>query len=79
MEAGRQSFGTGKMNGNFSQRGDNPYKELINTLSELDESGEAESYQELTDRSFKRFKEIAEQGLSKWRWRYFNCFPWNYH
>jgi broad specificity phosphatase PhoE len=45
----------------FSKRGNNRYKELINTLSELDDSGEAESYQELTDRSFKRFKEITEQ------------------
>ena len=46
----------------FFTRGDNPYKELINTLSELDDSGEAESYQELTDRTFKGLKEIAEQG-----------------
>ena len=45
----------------FFTRVDNPYKELINTLSKLDESGEAESYQELTDRTFKGFKEIAEQ------------------
>ena len=42
-------------------KGDNPYKKLINTLSELDQSGEAESYQELTDRSFKGFKEIVEK------------------
>jgi broad specificity phosphatase PhoE len=45
----------------FFTRGDNPYKALINTLSDLDQSGEAESYQELTDRAFKGFKEIAEQ------------------
>jgi broad specificity phosphatase PhoE len=43
------------------KKGTNPYKELINALAELDPSGEAESYQKLTDRSFKGFKEIAEQ------------------
>lgn len=45
----------------FFTRVDHPYKELIKILSELDESGEAESYQELTDRTFKGFNEIAEQ------------------
>ena len=44
------------------KKGTNPYKELIfNALAESDPSGEAESYQKLTDRSFKGFKEIAEQ------------------
>ena len=45
----------------FFTSGDNPYKKLINILSNLDPTGEAESYQELTDRTFKGFKEIAEQ------------------
>lgn len=45
----------------FFIRSVNPYKELINILSELDESGEAESYQELSDRTFKAFKQIASQ------------------
>ncbi|WP_338449866.1 histidine phosphatase family protein [Niallia oryzisoli] len=47
--------------GEFFKKSDNPYKVLINTLSCLDKSGEAESYQELTDRAYKGFKEIAEQ------------------
>lgn len=39
----------------------NPFKELVNALSDLDSSGEAESYQELKDRTFNGLKEIAEQ------------------
>lgn len=42
-------------------RSENPYKELINILSVLDVSGKAESYQELTNRVFNGFKEMAEQ------------------
>ena len=60
LEACRQSFGI-KMNRELFTKADNQYKELINILSELDKSGEAESYQELTDRTFKGFKEISEQ------------------
>jgi len=41
-------------------RDKNPYKELVNALADLDPSGEAESYQELTDRTFNGLTEIAE-------------------
>nr|WP_281391682.1 histidine phosphatase family protein [Bacillus benzoevorans] len=42
-------------------KANNPFKELVNTLSVLDPSDEAESYQELADRTSKGLKEIAEQ------------------
>ncbi|GGP08486.1 histidine phosphatase family protein [Oceanobacillus neutriphilus] len=41
--------------------GGNIGEKVMNAVSEIDESGEAENYQELKDRTFTAFQEIAEE------------------
>jgi len=48
----------------FASNG-NPYEKLVNALSELDPSKEAENYQMLKDRAFKAITEIAEKTYQK--------------